>query len=219
MAQTPVRALLTLVSTFCFLALAIAGAGGPARFFAPPSRVVVVAAFFAFAVAALFTRGNLSTGLREDRGNRWVIGAFALIGLLSAFLPAYAEREGFWVIDGDAVRWLGAVLLAVGGVLRLAPVFILGPRFSGLVAIQPDHRLETGGLYGVIRHPSYLGLLVMMFGWALVFRSGVGLLLWTLFFPPLLARIAAEERLLESHFGDQYRAYRARTARLVPFVY
>ena len=51
--------------------------------------------------ATLFTSGNLSPGLREDRGNRWVIAAFALIGLLDAYLPAYTDRKEFWTIDGD----------------------------------------------------------------------------------------------------------------------
>ena len=40
-------------------------------------------------------------------------------------------------MDGDAVRWLGVALFALGGAIRLWPVFVLGDRFSGLVAIQP----------------------------------------------------------------------------------
>src|SRR5215217_4651619 len=45
---------------------------------------------------------------------------------------------------------------------------------QALVAIQPGHTLVTSGVYGVIRHPSYLGLLVNALGWALAFHSGVG---------------------------------------------
>ena len=110
-------------------------------------------------------------------------------------------------------------LFAAGGALRLWPVFVLGDRFSGLVAIQPGHRLVTSGVYGVIRHPSYLGLLISSLGWGLAFRSGIGVLLAALLVPPLLARIKAEERLLRSQFGSEYDAYRARTSRLVPGVY
>jgi protein-S-isoprenylcysteine O-methyltransferase Ste14 len=61
-----------------------------------------------------------------------------------------------------------------------------------LVAIQPGHTLVTTGIYRIIRHPSYLGLLVDSLGWALVFRSGVGMLLTALLIPLLLARIRAE---------------------------
>src|SRR5262249_28759882 len=97
--------------------------------------------------------------------------------------------------------------------------FVLGRRFSGLVAIQPGHRLVTDGVYGVIRHPSYLGLLVLSLGWALAFRSAVGVLLVALTIPPLVARIRAEEALLRAQFGDEYEAYRARTSRLIPGLY
>ena len=48
--------------------------------------------------------------------------------------------------------------------MRIWPIFVLGRRFSGLVAIQPGHELVTDGIYGVIRHPSYLGLIVMTLG-------------------------------------------------------
>ena len=70
--------------------------------------------------------------------------------------------------------------------------------------------LVTGGIYGVIRHPSYLGLIVNLIGWALAFRSGVGLLLTLLIVLPLVARIQAEEALLQSEFGASYEDYRAR---------
>jgi protein-S-isoprenylcysteine O-methyltransferase Ste14 len=169
--------------------------------------------------AALASSGNLSPGEREDRANRWVIGVFAIIGLLSAFLPAYTDRHDIWTMDGDVVRWLGVVLYIAGGILRIWPVFVLGHRFSGLVAIQPGHELVTSGVYRVIRHPSYLGLLVSSLGWALAFRSGVGLLLTGLLMPPLLARINAEERLLRSQFGHEYETYCAHTSRLVPGLY
>ena len=71
----------------------------------------------------------------------------------------------------------------------------------------------------MIRHPSYLGLLISSLGWGLAFRSGIGVWLAALLVPPLLARIKAEERLLRSQFGSEYDAYRARTSRLVPGVY
>jgi protein-S-isoprenylcysteine O-methyltransferase Ste14 len=113
-------------------------------------------------LSSVFSGGNLSKGVREDRGNRWVIVAF---GLLDAYLPAYTDRKEFWILDGDAIRWLGVVLLTTGGALRIWPVSVLGRRFSGLVAIQPGHKLVASGVYGFIRHPSYLGLLVNSRGW------------------------------------------------------
>jgi len=209
------RLILIFASTAAYLGLAILGGGGFDAFFSHTA----LALLFALAGAAVFAGGNLSSGVREDRSNRWVIVALALIGLLAAYLPAYTDRIGFWTLDGETLRWLGVLLFAAGGALRLWPVFVLGARFSGLVAIQPGHTLVTTGVYRIIRHPSYLGFLVSSLGWGLAFRSGVGVLLTALMIPILLARIRAEERLLREEFGAEYEAYRARTSRLIPGIF
>jgi protein-S-isoprenylcysteine O-methyltransferase Ste14 len=219
MTLTPRLALLTVVATLAYFALAILGWGGFHAFFSHPPLVALAIVYLVLIGAALFSGGNLSSGEREDRSNRWVLAAFGVIGLLQAYLPAYTDRRDFWTFDGDGVRWLGVALFALGGALRLWPVFVLGRRFSGLVAIQPGHSLVTDGIYRLIRHPSYLGLLVNSLGWALAFRSGVGVLLALLLIPPLIARIRAEEALLRSQFGDQYDAYCRRTSRLIPRLY
>jgi protein-S-isoprenylcysteine O-methyltransferase Ste14 len=219
MTPTPKLVVFTIVGCLAYLGLAILGWGGFAAFFSHAALIALAVVLFVLSGVALFSGGNLSPGEREDRGNRWVLGAFGLIGLLLAYLPAYTDRTDFWTVDGDAVRWLGVVLFVAGGALRIWPVFVLGRRFSGLVAIQPGHTLVTGGVYGVIRHPSYLGLLVGSLGWALAFRSALGVLLTALLIPPLVARIAAEERLLRTQFGDEYDAYRSRTSRLIPGIY
>ncbi len=202
-----------------YIGLAILGGGGFAAFFSHPPLIAVTIVFFALLVSAFLTAGNLSSGEREDRSNRWVLPAFGVIGFLSAYLPAYTDRIGFWTLDGDSIRWIGVALFAAGGALRIWPVFVLGHRFSGLVAIQRGHTLVTSGMYGLIRHPSYLGLLTNALGWSLAFRSGVGVFLTALLFPPLLARIRSEEALLRSHFGDEYDAYTRRTWRLIPWVF
>jgi protein-S-isoprenylcysteine O-methyltransferase Ste14 len=212
-------AFFTTLTILAYIGLAVLGWGGFDAFFSHPARIAATVILFALSGLALFGSGNLSPGVREDRANRWVIVALAVIGLCDAYLPAYTERKGFWTLDADTVRWLGVVLFAAGGALRIAPVFVLGHRFSGLVAIQPGHMLVTNGPYKIIRHPSYLGLLISSLGWALVFRSGVGVVLMLLIVPPLLARIRAEEVLLRTQFGDEHAIYCARTSRLIPGIY
>ncbi len=211
--------ILIAVGVAAYFGLAVLGWGGVTAFFSHPALIALAIATLAMVVASLLSAGNLSPGVREDRGNRWVIAAFTVIGLADGYLPAYTDRIDFLTLDGDIIRWLGVVLFVVGGALRIWPVFVLGPRFSGLVAIQPGHTLVTTGVYGIIRHPSYLGILVNATGWALAFRSGVGVLLAALIIPPLLARIHAEETLLRWQFGAEYDAYCARTSRLIPGLY
>jgi protein-S-isoprenylcysteine O-methyltransferase Ste14 len=206
-------------STAVFLGLAVLGWGGFSAFFSQPARIALVLATFAIAAVSFFAGGNLNAGVREDRSTRWVMAVFAAITLPFAWLPAWTDRNDLWTIDGDAVRWLGVVLYTAGGALRIYSVCMLGPLFSGLVAIQPGHRLVTTRVYGIIRHPSYLGLLIQALGWSLTFRSWAGVLLTAVLVPMLLARIRSEEALLRAHFGAEYDAYRARTSRLIPGVF
>src|SRR5215211_7437572 len=114
----PGLALATIIGTLGYLGLAILGEGGFAAFFSHPSLIILAIATFAMAAATSFTAANLSTGEREDRANRWVIVAFAVIGLLSAYLPAYTDRKDIWILNGEAIRWLGVVLFILGGALR-----------------------------------------------------------------------------------------------------
>jgi protein-S-isoprenylcysteine O-methyltransferase Ste14 len=213
------RLLLVAIGGCAYAGLAVLGWGGFRLFFSYPAFVALVVLLLALSVVASFAGGNLSPGVREARSNRWVIAVFAAIGFLNAYLPAYTDRKDLGTVDGNAIRWFGVGLFAVGGALRIWPVFVLGNRFSGLVAIQPGHTLVTSGIYGVIRNPSYLGLLINSLGWSLAFRSGVGVLLTVLLIPPLLARIDAEENLLYSQFGDDYNTYRSHTWRLIPGIY
>ncbi|WP_348652505.1 isoprenylcysteine carboxylmethyltransferase family protein [Rhizobium sp. BG4] len=211
--------LLSLFGTSVFLILAITGLGGFGAFFSHPPLVALTVVTIALAVAAGFSKGNLSGGEREDRSNRWVLVAFAILGFLLGYLPAYTDRLDFWTFGGDGMRWAGVIIYAAGGSLRLWPVFVLGRRFSGLVAIQPGHELVTAGPYRFIRHPSYVGLLVTSLGWALAFRSMVGVILVLVTLWPVIARIRAEEAFLKSQFGAEYEAYRSHTWRLIPGIY
>jgi protein-S-isoprenylcysteine O-methyltransferase Ste14 len=163
--------------------------------------------------------GGMNPGKKEDRGNRWIFGPFLVLSFGLAVLPAYLDCRNLWTTEEAVTPYVGLALLTLGGTLRLAAVFVLGRRFTGLVAIQEAHRLQTDGLYRYIRHPSYAGMLLYMAGFVLVFRCWVGLLLVAAMLAVLIARMNAEEALLESEFGEEYASYRRRSWRLVPCVY
>jgi len=212
--------LLVMLSLVAFLAIEVWAYGDTRRFFQQPARLGMVVATVLLALLALFSRSSgLSSGEREDRGNRWVVPTLLVLSLLLAWLPPYMDGRDLWTLHPPIIPYLGLILYVLGGVLRIMPVFALGRRFSGLVAIQHGHRLKTDGLYRFIRHPSYTGLLVSCTGLVLIFRCGIGLFLVVGIFAILLARIKSEEALLASTFGEEYEAYRRRTWRLVPWVY
>ena len=217
--RSALRLAFIVIGVCAYTGLAVLGWGGLRPFFSHAALMALVVVLVALSILSFFAGGNVNAGVREDRRNRWVIAVFMVIGFLNAYLPAYTDRKELWTIDGDTIRWLGVALFTVGGALRIWPVFVLDERFSGFVAIQQGHALVTNGIYGVVRHPSYLGLLINSLGWSFAFRSGVGVLLTLMLIPPLLARINAEENLLQSQFGDEYDAYRSETWRLIPGIY
>ncbi len=95
MTPTPRVALIAVAGSLAYLGLAILGWGGFAAFFSHPALIAVTIVLLVLTGVALFSAGNLSSGEREDRSNRWVLAAFGLIGLLQAYLPALTDREEF----------------------------------------------------------------------------------------------------------------------------
>jgi len=202
------------------LAAFAAGRGDWIAFFQSPARVGAIMVSLVLTVAAAFSgSGGMNPGKKEDRRNRWIFAPLIVLTLGMAVLPPYLDGRNLWTTDEAVTPYVGLALFTLGGVLRIAPVFVLGRRFTGLVAIQEGHRLETGGLYRFIRHPSYAGLLLSMAGYVLVFRCWLGLLLVVATLAVLVARMDAEEALLEGGFGEEYVSYKRRTWRLVPWVY
>jgi protein-S-isoprenylcysteine O-methyltransferase Ste14 len=207
--------------TLPLLALTILGWGDWRTFFSNPARAGVIILASAGAIAYAFSGSSgLGIGRRKDPSSRWIFVPLILIAIVFAWLPPHLDRLNCWTIDGDTVRYLGLIITAIGGFVRVATVFELGHRFSMFVAVQPDHRLKTDGFYRFVRHPSYLGALLVMTGWALVFRSAIGLLLTAAMCVPIIALIRAEEEFLVREFSEQYRSYQQRTCwRLFPLIY
>jgi protein-S-isoprenylcysteine O-methyltransferase Ste14 len=207
--------------TLPLLALTILGWGDWRTFFSNPARAGVIILALAGAIAYAFSGSSgLGIGRREDPSSRWIFVPLILLAIVFAWLPPHLDRLNRWTIDGNTVRYLGLMITAVGGFVRVATVFELGHRFSTFVAVQPDHRLKTDGFYRFVRHPSYLGALLVMTGWALVFRSVIGLLLTAAMCVPIIALIRAEEEFLVREFGEQYRSYQQHICwRLFPLIY
>src|SRR6516225_1364087 len=216
--------LISVLSTLVLFGLSFAafalGRGDWVAFLQSPARAGALVVSLALSALVVFSDfGGMNPGKKEDRSNRWIYGPIFVLLLGMAVLPPYLDGRNLWAADEAVTPYVGLALLTLGGTLRLAAVFALGRRFTGLVAIQEEHRLQTGGLYRHIRHPSYTGMLLYMAGYVMVFRCWLGLLLVAGTLAVLLARMNAEEALLESEFPEEYRSYRRRTWRLVPWVY
>jgi len=203
-----------------FLFLMVMAWGSWDGFFAHPVRVgVVVIHLLMMPVMTLCTAGR-SRGVKHVHDWRPFFPLLMAHSLFTAWVMPYMDARDIAVLPGgDALRWAGLVVLACGAALRVWPMMALGERFASVVAIQKGHALQTGGIYGWVRHPSYVGILLMDIGFAGVFRSSVAVLLLPIVFWMFKRRMDVEEQLLVEEFGEQYKGYMGRTARLMPGVY
>lgn len=204
------------------------GVGDVASFFSLPQRtgyalIVGALALGAGVVAAHDPKsvrgGKGQAGKRVARQSVVRVVVTLLLFVAIAFLP-FADRRGIGVLESHhAARWVGLVLTGAGWGLIMASGIALGRLYSGDVTLQEDHHLVTSGPYRYIRHPRYLGALMLSFGLPLLFRSWIGLIGGLVFVGVILFRIRDEETFMHREFGAQWEAYRERSWHLIPFVY
>jgi protein-S-isoprenylcysteine O-methyltransferase Ste14 len=114
----------------------------------------------------------------------------------------------------------GTVLLALGLWLFHRSHKDLGTNWSITLEVREKHQLITHGVYRWVRHPMYLALLVYSVGQALALPNwlagpsyGVAMLLL------FALRLGPEERMMLEQFGEDYKAYRSTTKRLIPGIW
>jgi protein-S-isoprenylcysteine O-methyltransferase Ste14 len=208
------------LNVFMFLFLMIMGWGSWAGFFSHPVRVGVVVLHLIMIPVMTFSTSGRSKGLKHTPDWRPFFPLLVFHSLFTAFLMPYMDARNIAVLPGgDALRWAGLAVLATGVSLRLGPMLELGRRFVSVVAIQPDHTVHTGGFYTWVRHPSYLGILLMDLGFAGVFRSAVALALMPVVIWMFKRRMDVEEAFMVDQFGGQYRDYMSHTRRILPGLY
>lgn len=119
--------------------------------------------------------------------------------------------------------WLGmiGVALDLAGVgFAIWARVVLGQNWSGLVmSVREGQELVQTGPYGIVRHPIYTGMLAAILGTALTIGTLASWLAVAAGLAGILIRVEVEERLMAAEFGDAHAAYRARTKKLVPFVW
>ncbi|HSP16084.1 MAG TPA: isoprenylcysteine carboxylmethyltransferase family protein [Thermoanaerobaculia bacterium] len=188
-----------------------------------PMRVflVVVILWVGSEFVLLFAKRSRSgDASQKDQGSVWVLWlVFTVCAFLAGTFQSVPETRMPALLRPWAF-WTGLALIVVGFVLRLTAIFTLRRYFTVDVAIARDHKVIDTGLYGIVRHPSYTGSLVSFLGLGVAFANWVSLAIMII--GPALAiayRIRIEERALLSALGDSYRAYAARTKRLIPGVF
>ena len=118
------------------------------------------------------------------------------------------------------LAWLGALTFLGALWLFYATHRTLGRNWSDSLEVRETHTLVTAGPYRFVRHPMYSAFFLWGVAQALLLPNWIagpaGLFGFGLLY---LLRVGHEEQLMLQTFGDQYRAYMARTARILPLIY
>jgi protein-S-isoprenylcysteine O-methyltransferase Ste14 len=148
-----------------------------------------------------------------SRGRGWVIGQFILIGciLISGFLTLGINRGGL------ASTIVGGGLIILGIYCLVVAFRHLGNNLTAYPKPLDDGQLVTTGIYAIVRHPIYTGLLSACMGVVIISQSSIcGCVVALVLL--LNQKANREEGFLTARFPD-YPAYRTHTHKFIPFIW
>jgi len=137
--------------------------------------------------------------------------------LLSLLLPSPEESlppsvAFTFEFSGTTFSLLTTSLIA-GAVSILALIFII---LSWTQIFQNKDELVTDGLYGFVRHPQYLGILIIITVWLFAWPTLVTLVMWPILVIKYYKLAKHEEGDMENKYGERYLAYRNKVPMLIP---
>jgi protein-S-isoprenylcysteine O-methyltransferase len=190
--------------------------------------VTTVAAYilliFFFLLEGRLRKGQAAKSLEvssSDRGTtRWVGWAFFIAFTVLLLAPLLDYWEIGLLIGPHHLAWLGILVMVGGLALRVWSNRILGEFYTRTLRTVDQQQLVRKGPYRLLRHPGYLGCILMWTGASLAtFNWLVIVLILCVILTAYCLRIAAEERMLLGRFGAEYEQYRQGTWRLLPFLF
>ena len=119
------------------------------------------------------------------------------------------------------LRLLGYGLVTLGFLIALISLKKLGSNWSGMTdfRIKKNQVLVKDGIYALVRHPIYLAVQLEILGYELVVNSWLVVPVMLVVFWYIGRHVGKEHSLLEKKFGAEFRKYRSRVSRLLPWIY
>jgi protein-S-isoprenylcysteine O-methyltransferase len=144
-----------------------------------------------------------------------ILGFALAMKSTASWLPEWFRTA---VLPGlPAIAWCGVGFGLFGVAIRLWAVLTLRHRYTRTLLIQDTHAFERGGPYRWVRHPGYLGSLLVLNGIALASGN------WFVLPLSLVATVAAysyrmhvEDEMLVTAFGQAYADYRRQVGAILP---
>ena len=149
------------------------------------------------------------------RGGWWVLAQIPVMvgAILVPLLWGAAQFDG-----ANAIQTAGTAATALGILLALAGLAALGRNLTPFPRPLAHAHLRRSGVYGLVRHPIYSGLIFASLGWSVAWLSLPGLLFCVIVLLFFDRKSAFEERLLCMRFAA-YPGYMLRVRKLLPWIY
>jgi len=120
--------------------------------------------------------------------------------------------------ENQIIRIIGLVFYLIFSWVQVWSTKVLGDNYSQDIAIKKEHKLITKCPFKFIRHPQYLSQILMDIGGAAATLSFILLPLAIIQITFLIMRASLEDKLLEKHFGDDFRSFKKKTGQIFPFI-
>jgi protein-S-isoprenylcysteine O-methyltransferase Ste14 len=156
--------------------------------------------------------------MAESRALQKLVITGTILAVVAVLVSSALDHRFGWSNVPTPIVIVGNILVAVGlGIAQL--VVIQNSYAAATITVEEDQKVVSTGLYGLVRHPMYVGTLIMMIGTPLALDSYWALLATVLALPVLAARIDDEEKMLRQEL-DGYEEYTHKVHyRLVPGVW
>jgi protein-S-isoprenylcysteine O-methyltransferase Ste14 len=163
--------------------------------------------------AKMFSKGQF------DKGSTLLISVALLFDVI-VLIAANAFNNFHIGTVIDSIGWIGIAIMFCGVTLRVWALQTLGKFYTRTLRVTESHHVVQEGPYKKVRHPGYLGVILVLGGAGLATVNWIVAVIITLtIVAAYYYRINCEENMLVASFGDQYREYMEHTWKLVPFVY
>jgi protein-S-isoprenylcysteine O-methyltransferase len=155
---------------------------------------------------------------KGDKFSLWIMGITISIGYSLSF--AIGSTKIGRISPWNTFFIIGFILIAFGLFIRIKSLLALKQQFTYTVTKIEKHELIETGLYKTIRHPGYLGQIIIFTGIATTLSNWLSVILMLI---PVtigyLYRIKVEEKFMAEQFGEHYNHYKKKTKRLLPKLY
>lgn len=184
--------------------------------------IIIIGFSYLYGIFEIFMnlrqRSKSTVTTSGDKGSLWLLYLLITIGYILSF------SIGATTI-GRIYHWntffaIGFILIVIGLVIRIQSIMILKQHFTYTVAKIEHHELIETGLYKWIRHPGYLGQIIIFIGIPVSFSNWLAVILMMI---PVLTgyiyRINVEEKFMTEQIGQKYIEYQKHTKRLIPGIW